>query len=48
MTINQTRSLLYKWARLLGDAEAIRKQHRIRKRIANKVIGRNVVRRLWR
>jgi hypothetical protein len=37
----------YRAARLLGDAEAIRRPHRIPKRVANKLIGRNVVRRLW-
>jgi hypothetical protein len=48
MTVARTRSLLYRWARLLGDVEALRKPHRIPKRVANKLIGRNVVRRLWR
>jgi hypothetical protein len=33
---------------VLGDIEAIRRPHKIPKRIANKLIGRGVVRRLWR
>ena len=39
---------LYQLARFLGDAEAIHKPHRIPRRLANKIIGRGVVRRLWR
>jgi len=47
--MSRTRSALYRWARLLGDVEAIiRHPHRIPKRVANNLIGRNVVRRLWR
>jgi hypothetical protein len=48
MSISSTRSALYRFARLLGDAEAIRRPHRIPRRVANKIIGRNIVRRLWR
>jgi hypothetical protein len=49
MTVNQTRSLLYSLARFLGDVDTIRHPHRIPKRVANKLIGRNVVlRKLWR
>jgi hypothetical protein len=40
------RGTLYRWARLLGDAKAI-KRGRIGKRIANRVIGRVIVKRLW-
>jgi mannose/cellobiose epimerase-like protein (N-acyl-D-glucosamine 2-epimerase family) len=36
------------WARLLGDVEAIRQPHKIPKRAVNKLVGRGVVRRLWR
>jgi len=45
----KVRGLLYRWARLLGDAEAITSgdPKRIGKRFANKLIGRNVVRRMW-
>jgi hypothetical protein len=43
MTVNQTRSLLYSLARFLGDVDTIRHPHRIPKRVANKLIGRNVV-----
>lgn len=44
------RSALYRWARLLGDAQAITSgsPRRMARRGANKVIGRKVVRRLWR
>jgi hypothetical protein len=48
LSVSSTRSLLYRLARLLGDAEPIRRPHRIPRRVANKFIGRNVVRRLWR
>jgi hypothetical protein len=34
--------------RLLGDTEAIRRPHKIPKRVANKLIGRGVVSKLWR
>jgi hypothetical protein len=40
------RSQLYRAARILGDLSAIRRR-RIDRRVANKIIGRNVVRRLW-
>jgi hypothetical protein len=46
--MSRTRSALYKWARLLGDVEALRYPNRIPQRVANKLIGRNIVRRLWR
>jgi hypothetical protein len=48
VSVSRTRSALYRWARLLGDFEAIRRPHKIPKRISNKLIGRGVVRRLWR
>jgi len=32
----------------VGEVEAIRRPHKIPERVANKLIGRNVVRRLWR
>jgi len=35
-------------APFLVDVEAIRRPHKIPKRVANKLVGRNVVRRLWR
>ncbi len=43
MTINQTRSLLYGLARLLGDVNAVQKGHvgkRIVRRMAGKATGR--------
>jgi hypothetical protein len=40
------RRTLYRTARMLGDVQAVRKGH-VSRRIANKVIGRTVVRRLW-
>jgi hypothetical protein len=47
--VSRTRSLLYRVARFMGDVEALRRPHRIiPKRLANKWLGRNVVRRLWR
>jgi hypothetical protein len=47
VSVARTRSALYRLARFLGDYQAV-KNGRVGKRIANKVIGRNVVRRLWR
>ena len=47
VSVNRTRSVLYSLARFLGDYQAV-KNGRVGKCIANKVIGRNVVRRLWR
>jgi hypothetical protein len=41
------RSALYRLARLLGDAQAVRRG-RIGRRIVNKVIGRGIVSKLWR
>jgi hypothetical protein len=41
-------SALYRWARLLGDVEAIRHPHKIPKRIANKLVRQEHLRRLWR
>jgi hypothetical protein len=38
--------ILYTLARLMGDVNAVRRG-RIGKRLANRWIGRNVVRRLW-
>jgi hypothetical protein len=40
------RSFLYSLARFLGDVNAVRRG-RIGRRLANRVIGRTVVRRLW-
>jgi hypothetical protein len=48
VTVVRTRITLYWWARLLGDVGAIRRPHKIPKRIANKLDGRNIVRCLWR
>jgi hypothetical protein len=47
MTVARTRSALYSLARFLGDYQAV-KNGRVGKRITNKLIGRNVVRRMWR
>ncbi len=43
------RRSLYRWARLLGDLQAITSGNpkRIGKRVVNKLVGRKVVRRLW-
>jgi hypothetical protein len=48
VTVARTRSALYRWARLLGDVEAIRKPRKFPKRVANKLIGRGLVSKLWR
>jgi hypothetical protein len=48
VTVTRTRSALYSLARFFSDVEAIRRQHKVPKRVANKLIGRNIVRRLWR
>lgn len=40
------RRTLYRLARLMGDANAARKG-KLPKRVANRLIGRYVVRRLW-
>jgi hypothetical protein len=40
------RSFLYALARLLGDYNAVRRG-RLGKRVANRIIGRTVVSRLW-
>lgn len=44
-----TRSNLYRAARLMGDVQAVASgsPKRIAKRAANKGIGRTVVRRMW-
>jgi hypothetical protein len=47
VTVGKTRGVLYQLSRFLGDYQAV-KRGRVGKRIANKLIGRNVVRRLWR
>jgi hypothetical protein len=47
MTVARTRSVLYSLARFLGDYQAV-KNGRVGKRRANKIIGRNIVRRMWR
>lgn len=42
------RSFLYTLARLLGDINAVRRGPKaVGKRIANKLIGRKIVRRMW-
>ena len=46
MTVARTRSMLYSLARFLGDYQAV-KRGRVGKRIANKLIGRQLWR-LWR
>lgn len=47
--MSSLRSALYRWARILGDVQAVTSgdPKRIAKRYANKVIGRNVVRKIW-
>jgi hypothetical protein len=47
VTVARTRSVLYQLARFLGDYPAVRRG-RVARRVTNKPIGRNVVRRLWR
>ena len=49
MKLNKVRSGLYRAARLLGDVGAVTsgRPSRIAKRLVNKVVGRNLVRRLW-
>lgn len=43
------RSALYRAARIAGDIQAVSsgKPGRITKRLANKAIGRSIVRRMW-
>lgn len=43
------RRLLYRWAALLGDVEAVAsgKPKRMGRRLVNKLVGRKLVRRLW-
>lgn len=45
----ELRSLLYRWARVLGDFEAVTSGNpkRMGKRLVNKLIGRKLARRLW-
>lgn len=38
----------YRSGRVLGDVGAILRPRRIPRRLANKMIGRRIVRRLWR
>lgn len=40
------RSLLYAFARILGDLTAIRRG-RYHKRVANRLIGRHIISKLW-
>ena len=49
MKLSKVRGGLYRAARLLGDVGAMTsgRPSRIVKRLANKVIGRGLVRRLW-
>ncbi|MDP8927286.1 MAG: hypothetical protein M3O70_01585 [Actinomycetota bacterium] len=48
-SIRKTRRGLYRWARILGDISAIGSgdSRRMGKRLFNKVLGRQVVRRAW-
>jgi len=48
-TLRTTRQASYRFARTLGDVQAIASgsPSKIAKRYANKVLGRHVVRRLW-
>lgn len=48
--ISKTRRGLYRLASILGDVDALTSgsPRRVRRRVANKIIGRKVVRRLWR
>jgi hypothetical protein len=41
------RSSLYRLARIFGDVSAVR-HGRVGKRLVNKLIGRSLVRRIWR
>lgn len=46
--INQTRSVLYQSARLLGDANAVsRGPTAVEKRIVRRVVGKEVSKTLW-
>lgn len=47
MSIAKTRRAAYGFARFLGDVDAILHPKKLPKRIANKVIGRSVVRKLF-
>lgn len=47
MTINRTRSVLYKLARLLGDVQAV-KRGRVARRVGRRVAGRATGRLLGR
>lgn len=49
-SMSKLRSTLYRYARLLGDLQALASGNprRIAKRYLNKVIGRKVVGRIWR
>lgn len=47
MSIGKTRRAAYGFARFLGDVDAILHPKKLPKRIANKVIGRKVARRLF-
>jgi hypothetical protein len=46
--LRRIRRANYRTARMLGDVSALSRPRRIPARMANKVIGRHVVRRLWR
>lgn len=47
MTLNKIRSGLYFWARVLGDAQAV-KHRRVGKRIVRRLAGRMIGRLLWK
>ena len=47
LTIGKARSFLYAFARLLGDVNAV-KRGKVGKRIANRLIGRTMSRRVMR
>lgn len=48
MSIPKARRKLYGLARFLGDVDAIMHPHKLPRRVANKVIGRKVVSKLYR
>lgn len=47
-TIPTLRTFLYRSARQLGDVDAVIHPEKLPRRVANKWLGRNLVRRIWR
>lgn len=47
-TVRQVRRANYRIARELGDVDAVLHPSKLPKRVANKWLGRNLVRRIWR